>query len=317
MDELFDTFMEEEYDGDQGLEEEDAMIGEKIEGNTALDAAMDEFRADFRYLVPLQEAANTGQIVLDARTAQQIENDNLKPNQNPDAYVFEKEEPEWDCETVVSTYSNLENHPKILDDDLRRIRLSKKSGIALGVLPERQSKKALAALLEEEEDEEEDEEERTAAGGERATKRLKLLESTPKLPVGVDATWPLPAQVEELRKRHPQIREAWRDYCLLHGTKTEDPSRHQSAFLQKFLNSIVPFLAMIPQYPPPGPSPDQGQDPDYISLVSRVKSFRGSGAVRAEVWEKYCAVSYGGIRDPSRHTKESLQHFVMANNVFF
>jgi protein LTV1 len=144
--------------GDQGLEEEDAMIGEKIEGNPALDAAMDEFRADFRYLVPLQEAANTGQIVLDARTAQQIENDNLKPNQNPDAYVFEKEEPEWDCETVVSTYSNLENHPKILDDDLRRIRLSKKSGIALGVLPERQSKKALAALLEEEEDEEEDEE---------------------------------------------------------------------------------------------------------------------------------------------------------------
>ena len=157
LDEAFDQFMEG-YDDDAvgELEEEDAMIGAEIEGNTALEAAMDEFVEDHRYLVPLQEAANTATLKVDSQTMAQMENDNLKPNQDPDTYVYEKEEPEWDCETVVSTYSNLENHPKLLDDDLRRIKLSKKTGIALGILPEKQSKKQLAALLEDEEDDEED-----------------------------------------------------------------------------------------------------------------------------------------------------------------
>lgn len=146
------------------------MIGAEIEGNTALEAAMDEFVEDHRYLVPLQEAARTADTKLDSKTVEQMENDNLKPNQDPDTYVYDKEEAEWDCETVVSTYSNLENHPKLLDDDLRRIKLSKKSGIALGVLPEKQSKKQLAALLEDESSDEDEDDYRPNLGKGRSKK---------------------------------------------------------------------------------------------------------------------------------------------------
>merc|ERR1712205_250959 len=69
----------------------------------------------------------------------------------------EKEE-EWDCETIVSTYSNLYNHPKSIDQP--RIQISSKTGVALGYLPESMYKKqAGRAEEDEDEDEEEDEEE--------------------------------------------------------------------------------------------------------------------------------------------------------------
>jgi len=47
-----------------------------------------------------------------------------------------KEEIEqWDCETILTTYSNLENHPKLVGP-VQRIRLDPKTGMPLGtVLP--------------------------------------------------------------------------------------------------------------------------------------------------------------------------------------
>ena len=38
----------------------------------------------------------------------------------------EEAEEQWDCETIISTYSNLYNHPKELDQP--RIKLSDKTG---------------------------------------------------------------------------------------------------------------------------------------------------------------------------------------------
>lgn len=73
----------------------------------------------------------------------------------------------WDCETIVSTYSNLDNHPSVLgtgrkprlrrprgpppaaavvggtgegaadDSPVAQVTLSEKTGLPLGVLPER------------------------------------------------------------------------------------------------------------------------------------------------------------------------------------
>eukprot|EP01080_Neovahlkampfia_damariscottae_P008729 gene8729-677_t len=53
-------------------------------------------------------------------------------------YLREKEE-QWDCESIISTYSNTENHPKLLfeEDDKKKIKLSAKSGIPLNVLNSR------------------------------------------------------------------------------------------------------------------------------------------------------------------------------------
>jgi len=154
LDEMFDDFLENYEDG--GLEEEDCMIGQELDGNKALEAAMDEFIEDHSQYVDLQ--ASVKKLSLSEQQLKQVEIDNLKPNQDPDQYVFDKPQAEWDVETIVSTYSNLENHPKLLDDDLRRIKLSKKTGLALGVLPEKKTKKQLQALEEEEEEEEWDEE---------------------------------------------------------------------------------------------------------------------------------------------------------------
>ena len=42
--------------------------------------------------------------------------------------VEEDKEEDWDVETIVSTYSNLYNHPKLLDEPRQQIRISKKTG---------------------------------------------------------------------------------------------------------------------------------------------------------------------------------------------
>ncbi|XP_017576158.1 protein LTV1 homolog [Pygocentrus nattereri] len=45
----------------------------------------------------------------------------------------------WDCETIISTYSNIYNHPKLIEDPpkLKQIRVSNKTGIPLDVLPKK------------------------------------------------------------------------------------------------------------------------------------------------------------------------------------
>ncbi|EGG22698.1 hypothetical protein DFA_04828 [Cavenderia fasciculata] len=44
----------------------------------------------------------------------------------------------WDCETILTTYTNIYNHPStIREEGIKKIQLSKKTGIPLGVLPTR------------------------------------------------------------------------------------------------------------------------------------------------------------------------------------
>eukprot|EP00456_Euglypha_rotunda_P051723 TRINITY_DN4174_c0_g1_i5.p1 TRINITY_DN4174_c0_g1~~TRINITY_DN4174_c0_g1_i5.p1 ORF type:complete len:101 (+),score=30.79 TRINITY_DN4174_c0_g1_i5:349-651(+) len=62
---------------------------------------------------------------------------------------------QWDCESILSKCSNLENHPTLIMEPRRptpekTIKLSKKTGIPLGVLPDKAKKEK-----EEESDEEE------------------------------------------------------------------------------------------------------------------------------------------------------------------
>jgi len=48
-----------------------------------------------------------------------------------------------DCESIISTYSNIYNHPVTIksDDEQQQIKLSKKSGLPLGVLSEKEKSK--------------------------------------------------------------------------------------------------------------------------------------------------------------------------------
>lgn len=169
--------------------------------------------------------------------------------------------------------------------------------------------------FEEEEDEGNEMPERIQ---EPETKRLRWSEppqapsKTPQTPEEARAA--VIAQVEEMRKRHPTIRQAWREYCLSFGTKTEDPTRHQSGFIQKFVITMAPTLMSLPDFTP-GPAPDANTDPEYIQLLGRIKNFQKFSKIQSDQWEKYCETSYGGIRDPARHGKESLLLFTQMYNI--
>ncbi|KAK2909320.1 hypothetical protein QQF64_000556 [Cirrhinus molitorella] len=56
-----------------------------------------------------------------------------------EAIVIEAPAERWDCETIISTYSNLYNRPKLIQDPPKpkQIRVSNKTGIPLDVLPKR------------------------------------------------------------------------------------------------------------------------------------------------------------------------------------
>eukprot|EP00002_Diphylleia_rotans_P040888 TRINITY_DN9820_c0_g1_i1.p1 TRINITY_DN9820_c0_g1~~TRINITY_DN9820_c0_g1_i1.p1 ORF type:complete len:571 (+),score=189.68 TRINITY_DN9820_c0_g1_i1:74-1786(+) len=56
-------------------------------------------------------------------------------------YVEEERDEKWDCETILSTYSNMDNHPKIIGEDApKKILLSRKTGIPLNVLQTKPTK---------------------------------------------------------------------------------------------------------------------------------------------------------------------------------
>lgn len=62
----------------------------------------------------------------------------------------------WDCESIVSTYSNLENHPAIIKaprkNGAKKIQLSKKTGIPIGYFPTKETKEVTKEVIEEEEE---------------------------------------------------------------------------------------------------------------------------------------------------------------------
>ncbi|CBN77126.1 conserved unknown protein [Ectocarpus siliculosus] len=89
------------------------------------------------------------------------EDDELHDMEHHNEYLREKPAEQWDCETIVSTYSNLDNHPSVLGtgrkakpgrarrspvaegvgggdaSTVQQVALSAKTGLPLGVLPER------------------------------------------------------------------------------------------------------------------------------------------------------------------------------------
>jgi len=172
LDEHFEKFIEAEYDDEEiGScdDEEETMVGDEGSlANTVLAAALDEFIEESGEL----ELAAVG---MDKKNKQlsKPELKQLEEANNMETVVTaleEEEEPEeqWDCETIVSTYSNLYNHPKELDQP--RIRLSDKTGFAMDFLPDayarpndayaaRKTKKIGDCIEEGDEDEDEEDEE--------------------------------------------------------------------------------------------------------------------------------------------------------------
>uniref|UniRef100_A0A3P8VMM4 Protein LTV1 homolog n=1 Tax=Cynoglossus semilaevis TaxID=244447 RepID=A0A3P8VMM4_CYNSE len=67
------------------------------------------------------------------------EEDEDEEEEEMETVVVEAPEEKWDCETIISTYSNIYNRPKVIKDPPKpkQIHVSSKTGIPLDVLPSR------------------------------------------------------------------------------------------------------------------------------------------------------------------------------------
>jgi len=91
------------------------------ENEIQLDSALlqNAIETDYAQFVPDQQTVMDtlkGDKELKKMALDYVENYNSDEDDNDVEIVEVKEKPKWDCETIISTYSNLYNRPKVLDD---------------------------------------------------------------------------------------------------------------------------------------------------------------------------------------------------------
>ncbi|KAJ1950050.1 Protein ltv1, partial [Linderina macrospora] len=115
-----------------------------------------------------------------------------------DAQFQEKQRVPWDCQTILTTYSTLDNHPATIHEKRApRIKVSRKTGFPMVENPDEENEKK-------EEEEEEEQEERINKGEARSKGETK----------------------EEKRLRKQQLKEAKRD-------RREQKRETQGVFAEK------------------------------------------------------------------------------------
>ncbi|KAM3930808.1 protein LTV1 homolog isoform 2-T2 [Leptodactylus fuscus] len=132
LDERFEKFYEQFDDDEIG-----ALDNAELEGfihadsNRLQDVVDDYFKEKAKECVKLKDLVHKPELDL-------IEEDE-EDKEEMQTLVIEEPGEKWDCESILSTYSNLYNHPQIIKDPpkAKPIKVSAKTGIPLGVLPER------------------------------------------------------------------------------------------------------------------------------------------------------------------------------------
>ncbi|XP_069829863.1 protein LTV1 homolog [Dendropsophus ebraccatus] len=132
LDERFEKFYEQFDDDEIG-----ALDNAELEGfihadsNRLKDVVDNYFKEKAKECVKLKDMEHRPELDL-------IEEDE-EEKEEMQTIVIEEPGEKWDCESILSTYSNLYNHPQIIKDSpkAKPIKVSAKTGIPLGVLPER------------------------------------------------------------------------------------------------------------------------------------------------------------------------------------
>jgi len=124
LDDRFECIMEEYAEEEIGPIDHEEPTGTFDVNSDLINQIVDEF-IDNQKTFQLSEGMNEEH--LDGDTEYYTENDDK---------LFEEYEnkpsEKWDCESIISTYSNIYNHPKLIDEP-RVIKLHKRTGIPLGV----------------------------------------------------------------------------------------------------------------------------------------------------------------------------------------
>ncbi|XP_034073631.1 protein LTV1 homolog [Gymnodraco acuticeps] len=134
LDDRFEKFYEQFDDDEIG-----ALDNAELEGFIQPDSArLEEVIKDYfiqkgkEYLRP----DNLGPKELPA-VKEEDEDDDEDEEEEMETVVIKGPEEKWNCETIISTYSNIYNRPKLIQEPQRTkpIRVSQKTGIPLDVLP--------------------------------------------------------------------------------------------------------------------------------------------------------------------------------------
>ncbi|KAM9819135.1 protein LTV1 homolog [Syngnathus typhle] len=132
LDDRFEKFYEQFDDDEIG-----ALDNAELEGYIAPDSArLEEVIKDY-FAQKAKEALRPDDLGPKELFVLQEEDDEEEGEM--ETLVIKAPEEKWDCESIISTYSNIYNRPKVIPDPakVKPIRVSARSGIPLDVLPAR------------------------------------------------------------------------------------------------------------------------------------------------------------------------------------
>lgn len=128
LDDRFEHIMEEYDEEEIGPIDHEEMAGTFDINNDLMADIVEEFIQEHTK-IPFSETVNEEDADVDESSSDENNEDDDKLFEE-----FEKKDGQnWDCESIISTYSNIYNHPKLIDEP-KVIKLHSKSGIPLGVL---------------------------------------------------------------------------------------------------------------------------------------------------------------------------------------
>ncbi|KAI5089863.1 protein LTV1-like isoform X1, partial [Silurus meridionalis] len=133
LDDRFEKFYEQFDDDEIGALDNAELEGFIEPSSTRLEEIITDY-----YKQKEKETQNPEQLGPPALPS--VKEDEEDEEQEMETLVIEElPEEKWDCETIISTYSNLYNRPKMIKDppEQKQIRVSSKTGIPLDVLPQK------------------------------------------------------------------------------------------------------------------------------------------------------------------------------------
>uniref|UniRef100_S4RQR4 Protein LTV1 homolog n=1 Tax=Petromyzon marinus TaxID=7757 RepID=S4RQR4_PETMA len=133
LDDRFEKFFAAYEEDEIGALDHCEVEGSIPAGSTRLQAALDDFHA--------REQAECVKLnrLWSSRNKEQGKGESEEDDDDMVEVAMEKPAEKWDCESIISTYSTLYNHPKLIEEPSKPspMRVSRKTGLPLGVLPQR------------------------------------------------------------------------------------------------------------------------------------------------------------------------------------
>ena len=140
LDDRFERIMEEYDEVEIGCIEQEEVQGVLNVNNQLINNVIDDFyQSNKKHPFSETKAESGDEVKIDEDLMNEAEEEGGDEDEKLFT-EFMKEEPKekWDCESIISTYSNIYNHPKLIEEESKRplpkkYELHKRTGIPIGV----------------------------------------------------------------------------------------------------------------------------------------------------------------------------------------